>query len=213
MIGLAPSPTRILMTLVAVVATTSGCKPWTVRPLDDSAPRAASFDARAYVESIWNARVLPASETAVDVATLLDRSATAATSGTAPARRNVLVKGRTRITSIDLRSRVGLAFIDVGTGASTRVALQVGPVLRGTALRDALPFIQFTDFVNQIDHAAVASELNERALQSAIGRTAPESLEGKTVSFRGAATTVTRSGLPDVIEIVPVVLQIEGTKP
>jgi predicted lipoprotein len=149
----------------------------------------------------------------VDVMTLVTAPPAADASSAAPLRKSLLVKGRARVTSIDLRSRVGLAFLDMGPAAAVRVALQVGPVLRGTALRDALPFIRFTDFVNQIDYAAVSSELNERALRSAIGQTAPASLDGKIVSFRGAATTVGRSAAADLIEIVPVALQIEGMTP
>ena len=38
-------------------------------------------------------------------------------------------------------------------GKPTTVVLQIGPVIFGTALRDALPFIAFGDFVNQIDYA------------------------------------------------------------
>jgi predicted lipoprotein len=206
----------ILTTLVAL-AMCAGCKPWTVRPLNEhgsqSPGQRSSFDAPAYVESIWTAKVLPASETAVDVMTLVTAPPAADASSAAPLRKSLLVKGRARVTSIDLRSRVGLAFLDMGPAAAVRVALQVGPVLRGTALRDALPFIRFTDFVNQIDYAAVSSELNERALRSAIGQTAPASLDGKIVSFRGAATTVGRSAAADLIEIVPVALQIEGMTP
>jgi predicted lipoprotein len=47
------------------------------------------------------------------------------------------------------------------------VALQVGPVMRGTALRDAVGFIQFDQFANQLQFADVANQLNERALAAA----------------------------------------------
>ena len=48
-------------------------------------------------------------------------------------------------------------------GKPTTVVLQIGPVMFGTALRDALPFISFGDFVNQIDFAEVSRAFNDKA--------------------------------------------------
>ena len=68
------------------------------------------------------------------------------------------------------------------------VAIQVGPVLRGTALRDALGFVRFTDFVNQFDFAAVANALNERVLTTVLGPVDVRGLSGQRVSFTGAVS-------------------------
>jgi predicted lipoprotein len=78
-------------------------------------------------------------------------------------------------------------------------------------LRDALPFVRFSDFVNQIDFAAVASELNARALASSLDRLDPARLKGKIISFRGA--TVVGPELSPVLEIVPITLRLEGSGP
>ena len=88
-----------------------------------------------------------------------------------PSAANLFVKGRAVVTSVDTRSRVGLALLDL-TPADGRAdgALQIGPVLRGTALRDALEFVKFGDFVNQIAFAEVATALNERARHAALRR-------------------------------------------
>ena len=46
-------------------------------------------------------------------------------------------------------------------------AIQIGPVLRGTALRDALEFVRFTDFVNQFEFAGVANGAERPGRQAA----------------------------------------------
>jgi predicted lipoprotein len=113
------------------------------------------------------------------------------------------------VTEVDLRSRVGLAYLEAGASATRRIALQVGPVVRGTALRDALGFIRFGDFVNQIDFAAAATELNARALRSAFEGIDAKNLEGRLVTFAGAAA-LGNTGASTPIEIVAVTLQVEG---
>jgi predicted lipoprotein len=124
----------------------SSCVPWTVRPIEDADDRARPFDAPAYVESIWQSRVLPATEAAPDW-------------NAAHCASPCLVKGRGTVVRVDTASRAGLAFLDNG------VALQIGPLIRGTALRDSLPFIQFSQFTNQLEFARVGNALNDRAMQ------------------------------------------------
>jgi predicted lipoprotein len=75
------------------------------------------------------------------------------------------------------------------------VAVLTGPVIRGTALRDALPFIQFSQFTNQLEYARVANALNDRAVKVA---QAAQIHVGDTVRYAGA---VSKEG------VVPVMLE------
>jgi predicted lipoprotein len=75
------------------------------------------------------------------------------------------------------------------------VAVLTGPVIRGTALRDALPFIQFSQFTNQLEYARVANALNDRAVRVA---QAVQAKTGDTVRYAGAMSA---DG------VVPVVLE------
>jgi len=178
------------------------CKPWTVRPIDEGSDK--PFDARTFVDEIWSAKVVPAARASdVDAATaLLDRSADPQKT------HSVMVRGRGVVREVDRASRVGLARVDLEpTDGHVDAAIQIGPVIRGTALRDALEFVRFSDFTNQLDYADVASELNERVLDGGLAGIARADLDGKTVSFHGAATLGRSRG--GVIEIVPVVLRIE----
>jgi predicted lipoprotein len=178
-------------------------RPWTIRPI---AGAARVFDAPAYVASIWNARVLPAADSSgVDIATFLASAPSVAPSGDAGGPKAAFVRGTAMVVETDRRSRVGLARIDV---PGAKVAIQIGPVIRGTALRDALPFIRFTDFVNQLEFAEVSGALNDAVGTRVLTTVDVERLKGRTVTFVGAVATGVR---PDrEIEIVPVRLSVAG---
>jgi predicted lipoprotein len=178
---------------IAVAAVLGFCRPWTIRPIADvsradtpgSGPGARAFDAAAYVTSVWSARVLPeATRTAVDLRQALSERQRDS------ARRALLVRGAGVVTSVDERSRLGVAYVDLTPAdGQPDVALQIGPVLRGTAVRDALGFIRFSDFANQIDFALVANELNARVLTTVLAPLGKASLlTGRAIVFTGAAT-------------------------
>jgi predicted lipoprotein len=95
-----------------------------------------------------------------------------------------------------------------GSGAAT-VALQIGPVVRGTALRDASGFIHFSDFTNQFDYASAANALNDHALRTVVGPLSIDALEGRTVTFTGAIGKAARRE-DGSIEIVPVRVDVAG---
>ena len=88
-------------------------------------------------------------------------------------------------------------------------AVQIGPVIRGTTLRDALPFIQFSQFVNQLQFAQVGNALNDR-VSSALKSFSNQDLAGSIVVFSGAAGQPSEGGL---LEIVPVTLAVKRGRP
>lgn len=175
------------------------CKVATVRPIESGEAAASgreSFDAARYVESIWSTRVVPAVEdNATECGQLLqafrtDRDATLRSLGRGPrGPAHVLVKGEGAVVSVDRSSRAGLLGLDVAPrDGAPDVWLQVGPVLQGTALRDAVGFISFDDFVNQVDYADVGNALNQRVLDSVLQDLDAASAEGTKVSFAGVLT-------------------------
>jgi predicted lipoprotein len=126
----------------------------------------------------------------------------------APGRRAVFVKATATVVGIDRSSRIGLARLRLpwAKDGQPAAALQIGPVLRGTALRDALEFIRFTDFVNQLEFAGVANALNDRVVKDVLGAVNVDALAGREVAFVGAVPV---SG-GAVLEIVPVRLHEAG---
>ena len=200
----------------------ASCVPWTVRPIESQKEAAgpATANPAAYVDSIWSAKLLPAVDrNAVDARTLLD--ALAASPEQALARFGhrqangpayFIVKGEGVITSVDRRSRMGLALVDVAPfDRRPDVSIQIGPVLRGTSLRDATGIVQFTDFVNQLQFADVGNELNDRVLKTVLGPLDQAHLAGRVVSFAGTLAAEAKAE-PPLRELMPVRLVVEAAK-
>lgn len=194
---------RIGVAAACVVVALALLRPWTIRPIQSAPP--ASFDAAAYVTTAWPRVLEEAERRAVE---LQAARASSATAGAGPAStRAVFVRVTGVVTEVDRRSRVGLVRIRTGAGASALVAVQVGPVVRGSAVRDALPFVRFTDFANQTEFAAVSNALNDRVLRDVVGPVDLESLTGRTIAVIGAASF---AGGDRPVELVPVRIRLEG---
>ena len=65
------------------------------------------------------------------------------------------------VTAANTESRA--ATLDVKTSGGLAVTLQIGPVVRGTAIRDMLAFRPFGSFKNQVDYAQYGKALNIKA--------------------------------------------------
>jgi predicted lipoprotein len=208
---------------VAFAASLASCVPWTVRPIGTETEAASGPPVASpveYVDSIWSAKLTPAVlNGAVEVRALLD--ALAASPADAAQRYGhreangpvyFLVKGRGTVTAVDTRSRMGLALVDVAPYDSRAdISIQIGPVLRGTALRDATGIVRFTDFINQLQFADVANELNARVFKTVLAPLASSTLQGRTVSFAGTAS-LEEVGQPPVRDLIPVKLTVEESR-
>lgn len=192
-LSLAPVAAAVVMSLAAC-----GGVPgiYTYEDKSQVAQAAAGFDAKTYVDKIWKSKVLPTIDTnAVDAGTLLAAIAAGPdaaakkygkTSGTgaAPA---FLVKGTGTVTNVDTSSPIGPVTVTLtGDGAGKTVTLVTGPVIAGTAIRDGVGFIDFSQFTNQIDYANVATQLNQHVKSDVVARVDRASLTGKSVTFEGA---------------------------
>jgi predicted lipoprotein len=168
-------------------------RPWTIRPIKARNP--ALFEPGAFAASVWPRLAREASERATVVSE--------ADASTSQAR---FVKGTGMVIGVDRESRVGVVRVRLKDSA-TVVALQIGPVVRGTALRDAAGFISFSDFTNQSDYAAAAAALNDYALRAIVAPLSPDGLKGRALTFVGA---VAKSAVRDdgELELVPVHLAI-----
>ena len=191
---------RAGLALLVAAGIVAFLRPWTVVPIHTAT--SSAFEPARYVASIWEARVLPtAAANAIDLQAFMQGQANAG------AVRAVFVKGKAKVADVDRGSRVGLAHLALPWATDGRAALQIGPVVRGTALRDALDFIRFTDFVNQLEFAGVASALNDRA--TAVLGSSPGVVAGAEVTFVGAVPV---SASAQRLEIVPVTLAVEGVR-
>ena len=189
-----------LAAMAAFAAWLAIAQPWTIRPIADEAR--GPFDAGTYVETIWESRVVPA---------IRSQAMPLADFESGPGARAAAVSFDGVVTGVNTESRVGTASIDVAPpDGRVDVLVLIGPVVRGTALRDALDFIQFTDFTNQIQFAAVANALNDRVLATTLQDLAPEALAGRSVQILGVAWRDRTAD--DVPFVVPVEIAV-GDRP
>jgi len=189
-----------------------GCKVATIRPIEseDESNTAVAFDAATYVEALWARDIPTAVEAAVPLDDLLPvirtdlQGAEARWGQREDGPTPLIVEGSGRVVEVDTSSRSGLAEVEVDVpGGTERVRLQIGPVLRGTSIRDALPTVSFDQFVNQIQYAEVAGALNAR-VERDLASLEREALPGRQVRFVGA----TELGEPP-LTITPLRLEID----
>ena len=189
------------------------CVPWTVRPIEPETKAPAT--AAAYVDSIWSSGLVSAvMNGAVDARILLD--AVAASPAEARTRYAhsccFLVKGTGTVLSLDARSRVSLALVDIAPfDGKPDVSIQIGPVLRGNSLRDATGIVRFTDFTNQLQFADAGNEINERVLKTVLAPVVNDLAAGCTIRFAGALEAKQNSS-PALAELVPVQLALEAQR-
>lgn len=203
---------------VAVLALTGACSHvpgiYTIENQSDAVSNSKVFDPEAYVEDVWDAKLLPAvQDQATEAATLLpaieaDPEAAGEQYGNRPgvgSPFSYLVKGTGTVTEVDADSATAPLTVKVD-GTDTEVSIGTGEVIAGTALRDAVGFISFSEFSNQLDYADVATRLNDR-VRTDVLKQLPEDrtqLEGAKVSFSGAFSAL----VPGTVMIVPVTLEV-----
>lgn len=184
--------------IVLVLLPLAACVPWTVRPIESEskAPR-GTFDPVTYARDAWTGKLRPALEkSAVDVSDLLREGA--------PRTGALAVKGAGTIERVDTSSRAGKLTVAVPGGTAE---LQIGPVLRGTTIRDGSGFISFNDFQSQIEYAAAANALNAHVLNEVITPVRSALARGRRVEFLGtlAAADISNGAAKG---IVPVRLEV-----
>src|SRR5690606_15802269 len=97
-----------------------------------------------------------------------------------------VVTGTGTVTAKNTKSRAGTLDVTLdGAAPPTQVEVQIGPIIRGNAIRDSLPFVSFNDFTNQLEFADAGKALTALALK-AIEAEAASITEGQKVTFVGA---------------------------
>lgn len=173
------------------------------------------FNAGDDVEAIWEESALPEmNENAVDLKELLegsngDLTAMADDYGKYSmgdsGELSYVVKGTGTVGEVNTQSQAGYMTVKLdGYNGTESVKIQIGPVYKGSAIRDTLSFIKFGDYKNQEQWAAVSQSINEVVAKDVVEPAKPDSLQGKTISFVGAFTV--SAGSSDVL-ITPVVLE------
>ena len=156
--------------------------PFVVKPLarPGSTSEATQSKGAQFAEKVWDSKVLPIiQEKAHDIVTIVSEiRADPAAAGEKYGRRestnpySYMVKGTGKVSEVHTESQAGTLVLEV-PGLNEKIALQIGPVVRGTALRDATGAAPFDQFTNQLDYADVAKEMNKRAVKAAFANVDP----------------------------------------
>ena len=189
----------VALTLLAVGLTVGGCKIVATAKRSTAASEetdGGAFDPSAKVREMWGAKVLPylSAKAGPFPAVIALAAATPDTAGKKfghrPAEGNVpwtfvaTISGR--IVAAETTSRAGTISVDTEGDGKIAAIVQIGPAMRGTAIRDALDFVSFNDFKNQIDYAQFGKAFNQFAVQTFLSNLPRDSLVARHVTVLGA---------------------------
>ncbi|GAA1655992.1 DUF2291 family protein [Actinoplanes couchii] len=173
---------------------------------------ASATDPKTYVDDNWAQKIVPTvHDNAVDITTVAaaiadDQEAAGKKYGNQTGTGSpyaFMVKGSGTVTEVDTSTPTGPVTVEVPAVAGdkpVKVTMATGPVIAGTAIRDAVKFIAFGDFTNQIDYAEVANQINDRVKTDVIAEAGDRAaLKGKKVTFYGAFSSLA----PGTIFLVP----------
>jgi predicted lipoprotein len=189
------------MTVFAADLALGGCKivktPRKPPPGTDDGT-ASGFDPNSMVDAIWRSKVLP--YLAAKAGALPDVVALAKANPDEAGRKygyrakegnepwTVAVKIEGKIVAAETASRAATISVDTSGDGKVAAVVQIGPAMRGTALRDSLDFVSFNDFKNQIDYAQFGKAFNQHVVKTELSQLPRDALVGRSVSVLGAFT-------------------------
>jgi predicted lipoprotein len=202
-----PNAVTLLIAAAAVLVNLGGCK-LLPTPTEESKAAAAAeaFNPDKMVEDMWAPKVLPYLEGKAgrfqDVSALAkaDANAAGAKYGNPKKQANspwtyvVTVDGR--IVASNTQSRSASIDVDVDGDGKADVRAQIGPAIRGTMLRDALDFVDFNSFTNQIDFAQFGKSFNTYVNANVLAKLPRDGLDGKQAKLLGAYVPASGNDLP-----------------
>lgn len=183
-----------------------------------SAQKAAAnevFDAKAFVDTNWAGRIEP--ELVRDAVDLREVVAALKKDPAAAERKygrrqdetalfNFIVKGREAIKAVNTESAAGyVELVLANPSGEDNVQVQIGPVIKSSAVRDVLSFIHFGDFVNQLDFANISKSINFHVRDNVVTGIRDKAVAGKHLAFVGAFSA---DGSGRIL-ITPVKLSVE----
>ena len=196
-------PTTLILASALLLA---GCKFVATEKKDGGADSSGASGPEQQVAEMWDAKVLPYLEgkagdfKTVSEAVRANVEAAGVTYGNkekqASSPWTVIVRLEGKIVAANTESRAGSIDVDADGNGTADARVQIGPVMRGTALRDSLDFVSFNQFTNQIDFAQFGKAFNIYADKTVLSKLPREALEGRSAKVLGAYTLGSGQDLP-----------------
>ena len=208
--------TACALTVLVISTLVGGCKLVKNSVKTETSNTASSFNNSAFdpvgmVAQIWTPQVLPyISKKTVDLTTLLpaiDKDLDAAGKQYGyhekgeDAAWNFVATVEGTVIEVDTDASPAVLRVDINHDGKADVEIQIGPIFSGASLRDALDFISFTTFTNQIDFARFASALNDHAYATALKGRVPADIKGRKISATGTFTHDSAADMPSVMPV------------
>ena len=170
-----------------------------------------TFDPKAQVSDIWASKVIPTLKGKAGSFPDL-QAAMQANLDDAGARYGHRERGegapwnfatslKGKIVEANVESSAAKLGVDVDGDGKVDAEVQIGPVLRGTALRDSLPFISFTNYTNQVEFAQLANAFNDEAFKTTLKDLPRATLKGRSVELLGAFTSGDATATPVITPV------------
>ncbi len=102
---------------------------------------------------------------------------------------NFTVKDSATVKENESEKKAGYLVINIDSIPNEQtIKLQVGPLFRGTSVRDNLQSINFDDYVNQIEWGGVSHSLNDKIYETVINDSILNLKSGDKIDFCGCFT-------------------------
>lgn len=99
------------------------------------------------------------------------------------------VKGTGTVEEVNQEKKAGYMTVKLdGYDGSEVIKIQIGSIYKGSSTRDTLTIIDFGNYTNQEEWAAISQELHTMIDENVVQPADPASLEGKTIDFVGTFT-------------------------
>lgn len=206
----------LCLVLGLTVCTTTGCIKVVKTGEEAALTGETTFSAGDDVESFWESQALPEltgkavdlreflTEASGDLKSLADKYGKYSMGDSGEL--TYTVKGSGSVSAVEVSKKAGFITVSLdGYTGNEEVRIQVGSVIKGSSVRDALEFIKFGDYTNQNEYAEVSQSINSKIMETVVNPEEAATLEGKKINFVGCFT-VKDDG---VILITPVELTTE----
>lgn len=187
-----------LMLACAVVLGCTGCVKVIKIGEEGKYTGKAAFNAADAAAGLWEEAVVNIQEKAVelpdfleeangDLASLVDKYGkySMGTSGSI----SYAVKGTGIVEEVNQEKKAGYMTVKLdGYDGPEVIKIQIGSVYKGSSTRDTLDIVNFGNYTNQQEWAAISQELHTAIDTNIIQPANPASLSGKTIEFVGTFT-------------------------